>query len=72
MLTYKRLRDLIITNCLNLDFVGYLNDHILTYIYIFIMVKEAMLWKIIKQSLIITSTMKAKYVTCYKTTCDIV
>ena len=32
-LTYRRLRDLIVTSCLDSDFVGCLDDHKLTFGY---------------------------------------
>ena len=44
MLTFRRSRDLIVTSYLDLDFVGCLDDHKLTFEYIFMMTGETMSW----------------------------
>ena len=40
-----------------------------TFDYIFMMVEGAVSWKIVKQTLITSSTMEANYIECYETTC---
>ena len=72
MLTYRRSRDLINTSYSNSNFTGCSNDHKSTFGYIFIMVGGAMSWKNNLQSIITTSIMEAKYVTCYEATREVV
>ena len=70
--TYRRSRDLIVIGYLSLDFASYLDDYKLTFGYIFMMVRRVVLWKSNKQSITITSTMKAMYVACYEATWEVV
>ena len=49
-----------------LEFISCLNDYKLTNGYIFMIVKEAMSWKSVKQLFITTFTREAKCVTCYQ------
>ena len=68
MLTYKRSNDLRVSGYSNSNFAGCLDDHKSTSGQVFVMAREAMSWKSVKQSLTITSNMEAKYVTCYEAT----
>ena len=51
------------------DYAGYVDDKKFTSDYIIMMAEEAVSWKSVKQTLTTSSTMKAKYVACYETTC---
>ena len=66
MLTYKRSRDVIVKGYSNFDFASYLNDHMFTFRYVFMMVKGVVLWTSNKPSITTTSTMEVKYIMCYK------
>ena len=68
LLTYRRLGDFIVIGYLDSDFVVYSNDHKSTSKYIFMMEKRAVSQKGNKHSITTTSTMEAKYVTCYEAT----
>ena len=68
MMTYRKSDDLAVIGYSDFDFASCLDDHKSTSRYIFTMAKGAVLWKSVKQSLTITSTMEAKHVTCYEAT----
>ena len=69
MLTYRRTNTLDIVGFSDVDYAGYMDDNKSTSCYIFMMVGGAVLWKSVKQTLITSSTMEAKYIACYKATC---
>ena len=68
MLTYRRFGDLFRTSYLDSNFVSCPNNKKSTIGYVFMLLGRAVSWKGINQLLIVTSTMEAKYVACYKVT----
>ena len=69
MLTYRRTDTLEVVGFSDSDYAGCVDDKKSTSSYIFVMIEGAVLWKSIKQTLTISFTMKAEYVTCYEATC---
>ena len=69
MLTYRRTDTLEVVGFSDSDYVGCVNDENSTSSYIFMMAEGVVLWKSVKQTLITSSTMEAKYVACYEATC---
>lgn len=53
----------------DVDYKGYIDDKKSPIGYVFIMVGGAVFWRDVKQSIIESSTTKAKYVMCFETTC---
>ena len=51
------------------DYASCVDDKKSTYGYIFMMAKEVVSWKSIKQTLTASSTIEVEYVACYKSTC---
>ena len=51
------------------DYAGCVDDKKSTFCYIFMLVKEDVLWKSVKQTLTTSSTMEVEYVACYEATC---
>ncbi|XP_042988660.1 secreted RxLR effector protein 161-like [Carya illinoinensis] len=70
VLTYQRSDILDIVGYSDADFVGCLDDRKSTSGYVFMMAREAISWKSVKQTLTTSSTMEAEYVACYEATCQ--
>ena len=68
MLTYQRTNTLEVVGFSYYDYVGYVDDKKSTSSYIFMMDEGVVSWKSVKQTLIASSTMEAKYVACYEDT----
>ena len=51
------------------DYASCVDDKKSTSGYIFMMAKEVVLWKSVKQTLTTSSTIEVEYVACYKATC---
>ena len=66
MLVYKKIDDHEVVSYLDSNYVGCLNDKNSTLGSIFILASGAISWKSVKQTLTKSSTMQAKFVTCYK------
>ncbi|WJZ98736.1 hypothetical protein VitviT2T_017245 [Vitis vinifera] len=69
MLTYQSTNILDVVGFCDADFIGCIDDKKSTTGYIFVMIGETVSWKSVKQTLTASSTMEAKYVTCYETCC---
>ena len=69
MLTYWSTNTLEVVDFNDSDYAGWMDDKKSTSCYIFMMVERAVLWKSVKQTLIASSTMEAKYMACYEATC---
>ena len=72
MLTYRPTDTLDVDGFNDFDYRGCVDDKKFTSGYIFMMVKGAISWKSVKQTLIASSTMKAQYVVCYDVTCHVI
>ena len=66
MFTYRRSDHLEIMGYSDFDFAGCLDSKRSTSRYVFMLVGEVVSWKSVKQSLITTSTMEAKFIACYE------
>ena len=66
MFTYRRPDHLEIMGYSDFDFAGCLDSKRSTSGYVFMLVGEVVSWKSVKQSLITTSTMEAKFIACYE------
>ena len=66
MLTYCRSSHLEIVRYSDSNFAGCLDSKRSTSGYIFMLVGEAVSWKSVKQTLIVSSTMKAEFIACYE------
>ncbi|RVW92501.1 Retrovirus-related Pol polyprotein from transposon TNT 1-94 [Vitis vinifera] len=66
MLTYRRSSHLEIVGYLNSNFAGCLDSRRSTSGYIFMLAGGAVSWKSLKQTLIASSTMEAKFIACYE------
>ena len=66
MLTYRRSNHLEIMGYSDSKFSGCLDSRRSTSGYIFILVRGAVSWKNVKQSLIAFSTMEAEFIACYE------
>ncbi|RVW67425.1 Retrovirus-related Pol polyprotein from transposon TNT 1-94 [Vitis vinifera] len=66
ILTYRRSSHLEIVGYSNSDFAGCLNSRRSTSGYIFMLAGGAISWKSVKQTLIASSTMEAKFIACYE------
>ena len=64
MLVYRRVDNLEVVGYLDAEFGGCPNDLKSTSGYIFMLGKGAISWKIVKQTLIASSTMYTKFVAC--------
>ncbi|RVW91887.1 Retrovirus-related Pol polyprotein from transposon TNT 1-94 [Vitis vinifera] len=69
MLTYQRTSLLDVIGFCDANFAGCIDDKKSTTGYIFMMAGGAVSWKSVKQTLIASSTMEAKYVACYEACC---
>ena len=65
MLTYHRSSHLEIVGYSDSDFAGCLDSRRSTSGYIFMLAGGAVSWKSVKQTLIASSTMEAKFIVCY-------
>ncbi|RVW21180.1 Retrovirus-related Pol polyprotein from transposon TNT 1-94 [Vitis vinifera] len=66
MLTYRRSSHLEIVGYSDSDFVGYLDSRRSTLGYVFMLAGGVVSWKSVKQTLIVSSTMEAEFISCYK------
>ena len=66
MLTFKSSDQLEVIGYTDSDFVGCLDNRKSTFGYLFLLAEEAISWKSVKQSVIVASTMEAKFVACYE------
>ena len=69
MLTYRRNDTLEVDGFSDSDYAGYMNDKKSTSSYIFTMAEGEILWKSVKYTLTVSSTMEVEYVACYEATC---
>ncbi|XP_034703434.1 secreted RxLR effector protein 161-like [Vitis riparia] len=65
MLVYRRVDNLEVVGYSDSDFGGCFNDRKSTSGYIFVLAGGAISWKIVKQSLIASSTMYVEFLACY-------
>ena len=72
MLMYRQTNNLDLVGYFDADFAGYVDSHKSTFGYIFIMASGAVSWRSVKQTLIATSTMEAKFVSCFEATSQVV
>ncbi|WKA04846.1 hypothetical protein VitviT2T_022845 [Vitis vinifera] len=68
-LTYQRTNILDVVGFRDADFAGCIDDKKSTTGYIFVMVRGAISWKSVKQTLTASSTMEGEYVACYEACC---
>ncbi|XP_040864968.1 secreted RxLR effector protein 161-like [Glycine max] len=68
MLMYRQTDNLYVIGYLDSDFDGCVNSRKSTSGYIFMMVGGDIFWRSVKQTLIATSTMEAKFFSCFKAT----
>ena len=68
MLMYRQTNNLDLVGYSDADFVGCVDSRKLTFGYIFIMAGGAVSWRSVKQTLIVTSNMEAKFVSCFEAT----
>ena len=66
MLTYRKSDQLEIIGYSNSDFAGCRDSMKYTSGYIYLLVGGAISWKIVKQSIVASSTMAAEFVACYE------
>lgn len=66
VLTYTRSDHLEEIGYSNLDFVGCVYMRKSTFAYLFILTKEAISWKSVKQSIIAALTIEAEFVACFE------
>ena len=66
MLTYRRSTHLEIVGYSDSNFAGCLDNRRSTSGYIFMLAGGAISWKSVKQTLIVSSTMEAKFIACYE------
>ena len=69
MLTDQRTNILDVVGFCDANFTGCIDDKKSITGYIFMMVGGVVSWKSVKQTLTASSTMEAKYVTCYEVCC---
>ena len=67
MLVYRKVDDLEIVGYTNSDFAGCQDDMKSILVYIFMLAGGAISWKSVKQTLLASSIMQAKFVACYGT-----
>ncbi|KAF3661469.1 Polygalacturonase [Capsicum annuum] len=68
MLTYRRFDHLDVVGYSDSDYVGCVDTRKSTFEYLFLLTEGAISWKSSKQSVIVASTMKAEFVTCFEAT----
>ncbi|KAL4333668.1 hypothetical protein GQ457_07G003260 [Hibiscus cannabinus] len=68
MLTYKRFDHLEVVGYSDSDFAGCVDSRKSTSGYIFMFASRAISWRSVKQTLTATSTMEAKFVSCFEAT----
>ncbi|XP_048326799.2 secreted RxLR effector protein 161-like [Ziziphus jujuba] len=68
ILMYKRTDNLEVIGYSDADFAGCVDSRKSTYGYIFMLASGAVSWRSVKQTLTATSTMKAKFVSCFEAT----
>ena len=68
MLMYRQTENLDLVGYSDADFASYVDSHKSTSGYIFIMAGGAISWRSVKQTLIATSSMEAKFVSCFEAT----
>ena len=68
MLTYRRSDLLEVVGYADADYAGCADDLKSTSGFVFMLARGAISWKSVKQTIIASSTMQAKYVACYKKT----
>lgn len=68
MLTYKCSNHLEVIGCSNSDFIGFVDSLKSILGYIFLLVGGAISWKSIIQTIMASSTMEAKFITCHQAT----
>ena len=68
MFMYRRIDDLEVIDYFNLDYVGYIAMRKSTFGYVFMLVGGVVSWRSAKQSLATTSTMEAKFFSCFEAT----
>ena len=68
MFTFKRSDNLEVIGYIDLDFVGYVDSRKSTFGYVYMLVGAAISWKSAKQTIIVASTMEAKFVACFEAT----
>ena len=66
MLMYRRTDSLEVIDYSDADFFGFIDSQKSTFGYIFKLANEAVSWRSAKQTLIVTSTMKAEFVYCFE------
>ena len=69
MLNYRCTNTLEVVDFSDSDYAGCADDKKSTSGYLFMMAKEAVSWKCVKQTLTASSTMEVEYVSCYEATC---
>ena len=68
MLMYRQTDNLDVIDYSDLDFVGSVDSCKSTSEYIFMMAGGAISWRSVKQTLTATSTMEAKFISCFEAT----
>jgi len=68
MFMYRQMENLDVIGYSDLDFAGYVYSHKSTSGYIFMMAGGAISWRSVKKTLTATSTMEAKFVSCFEAT----
>ena len=68
MFMYRQMENLDVIGYSDLDFAGYVYSHTSTSGYIFMMAGGAISWRSVKKTLTATSTMEAKFVSCFEAT----
>ena len=68
MLMYRQTDNLDLVGYSNADFAGCVDSRKSTSGYIFIMTGGAVSWRSVKQTLITTSTMEDKFISCFEAT----
>ena len=66
MLTYRRYDHLEIIRYSDSNFVGCIDNRRSTSSYVFMLAEGVISWKSVKQQLIATSTIEAKFIACYE------
>nr|KYP59621.1 Retrovirus-related Pol polyprotein from transposon TNT 1-94 [Cajanus cajan] len=66
MLTYQKSNSLEIIGYSDSDFAGCQDSKCSTFRYIFMLAGGAISWKFVKQTIIASSTMAAKFIACFE------
>jgi hypothetical protein len=68
MLSYRHIENLEVVGHLDSNFIGCQDSRKSTSLYIFMLARGAILWKSVKHTFVVLSTMKTKFISCFEAT----